>query len=1159
MLLVRDYLDDRRIDRNDDAARKPLVSVILPTFSRYRNGLLKRSVESVLTQTFDDFELIVMDDGSRDGTCDYIAQCRERDSRVVHVRHDENSGGLPALRVNEGIELARGRYVAFQFDDDAWCPEALELLTRTAADREDAAVIVGIARLHYGDTILHLPNKELNLTNLFLRNLIANNSVLVPRRLFDSFGMYDCHLGMRRLCDYDLWLRLVRYVPFLPIGEPVADCYGAQEGSLESTVPNDLDLFRFIHDVPRNHLLTPERWHDYEVDAIEIGPVALRGERRRRFHEEQLVPYYRKVRHRFPLVDCLPARWSDHPLKNAIVAGTENRPDYQGLFQGYDHLASRRGTYKVHHHHPRHLTADGIRADADALLLAGVLEPRDVEIAEVARLEGRPVAYLLDEAIIPGPATSGPSPGTGREADGYRYLAGVLTDADAVWVTDEGLARAARSYNRRTVPHAACLPPRWLPERPARREPGRPLIIGYTGGRPAEEIGFLANALTEVADEFGAAIRLVAWGDWPDAPPWSGVAVESAPEPSGYFERLARLRDSGFDILLAPRPVAPRRRDRPAVEPYHEAAVAGAVGLFSDVAAYAALPGDETCLKAANTAAAWTEALRRAITMPAVERERMRAAGLTHVRETATVAARIDGYEAAWGATEFHRLTRHQRGRDGRPRVAYVFHSPHVAGEEIQLWRRLKLMPAYGVEPLAILPAWARYDEVTHAVREELAALGAGLEFAEYMVFTELVTPRQYDNRAELEAMTVLLRDWGPALVHSTTFIPAVGRACRELCIPHVASLDAVDDRLTPDPAGYRRHCDLLQSDSLWYARRWGKLLGADHFCARNLVPERFFELGRRRMATDGAAGAPPDRPLRVVALGSFQPRKGQLAAVAAVGALRRERIPVKLEVYGDSHFAPDYFRACRERVAEDQAEAVVRFREFDPDVAAMLEEADILLCSSSYESFPTSISEAMAAGVLVVSTPAGGIPELIVDGVSGVLCGGFGDEEILEGLRRAVRMTATERSRMTAEARRVALTEFHPRRTANDLFAAYGQATRVRLVGAVAKRRRLERVASPSGGAAPVAATAPPPRTAWRRRPVGPLYWARRLARNFDARVLRLLNVTLPIETTSGQPVTGPAACPLKGPHRLVHAYCGLRRSVRTIDNTFARLAQRS
>ena len=81
MLFVRDYLGDQSIQRRQDAPSDPIVSVILPTYSRNQNGLLKRAIDSILSQTFTNFELIVMDDGSRDGSSDLIGEYLARQSR----------------------------------------------------------------------------------------------------------------------------------------------------------------------------------------------------------------------------------------------------------------------------------------------------------------------------------------------------------------------------------------------------------------------------------------------------------------------------------------------------------------------------------------------------------------------------------------------------------------------------------------------------------------------------------------------------------------------------------------------------------------------------------------------------------------------------------------------------------------------------------------------------------------------------------------------------------------------------------------------------------------------------------------------------------------------------------------------------------------------
>ena len=347
-----------------------------------------------------DFELIVMDDGTRDGSSDFIARCREGDSRVVHVRHERNSG-LPALRVNEGITLARGRYVAFQFDDDEWRPDALDILTAAADRHGGSAVVVGSALWHRRDGTFRLPHIEPTLANLTRGNCIANNCVLVPRGLFDRHGMYDCHIAMRRLCDYDLWLRLVERVPFVILEEVVSEVHSEQEGSLELTVTNDVPLFRYLRDIPRDHLLTPDRWRDYEVDSLQIGGIALRGEHRRRFYEDQIVPYYLRMRHHFPAVERFPARGPDCSPRDVTSFSEDRFSRPVLLMRGLDALSAHRGAFKIHHQHPLDVDLQSIRSFTDAILLDRLRGPAAEGIARAARESGQPVAYLLPDDDSP--------------------------------------------------------------------------------------------------------------------------------------------------------------------------------------------------------------------------------------------------------------------------------------------------------------------------------------------------------------------------------------------------------------------------------------------------------------------------------------------------------------------------------------------------------------------------------------------------------------------------------------------------------------------------------------------------------------------------------------------------------------------------------------
>ncbi|GAA0241172.1 glycosyltransferase family 2 protein [Haladaptatus pallidirubidus] len=109
----------------------PTVSVIVPTYNRAHS--LPRTVESVLSQTLEDLELIIVDDASADNTAEVVASYD--DDRIRFFKHEENQGASAAR--NTGIEHAEGKYMAFLDSDDVWLPTKLEKQVLTLEMRSD--------------------------------------------------------------------------------------------------------------------------------------------------------------------------------------------------------------------------------------------------------------------------------------------------------------------------------------------------------------------------------------------------------------------------------------------------------------------------------------------------------------------------------------------------------------------------------------------------------------------------------------------------------------------------------------------------------------------------------------------------------------------------------------------------------------------------------------------------------------------------------------------------------------------------------------------------------------------------------------------------------------------------------------------------------------
>jgi glycosyltransferase involved in cell wall biosynthesis len=183
----------------------PQVSVVIPVFNR--PGAVRRAIESVLAQTRQDFEIIVVDDASTDGTPAAVTAIG--DPRVRVVRHERNLGGSAAR--NTGIRSGSAPFVAFLDSDDEWMPDKLarqlEVFERSASTL--ALVYTGCVRVFAnGDVIRFIPRHDPNLTrSLLTENVIGETSLgMVRRSALEAIGGFDENLPSCQ--DLDLWLRL---------------------------------------------------------------------------------------------------------------------------------------------------------------------------------------------------------------------------------------------------------------------------------------------------------------------------------------------------------------------------------------------------------------------------------------------------------------------------------------------------------------------------------------------------------------------------------------------------------------------------------------------------------------------------------------------------------------------------------------------------------------------------------------------------------------------------------------------------------------------------------------------------------------------------------------------------------------------------------------
>ena len=262
---VKEFIKGEVISTSSKLIDNPKISIVLPTYCRGDNGLLVRSISSVLNQSFKEFELIIVDDGSKDSTREVVGKFLKNDNRIVYIRNEENST-LPALRVNQGLLHARGRYIAYQFDDDRWYEDALETLYNEIIKYKELVLVYGKAK--YIDTI---NNREGILGRTFNNqifdrgNIIPNNAVLHSKELLYLYGTYDCSKYMRRLNDWELWRRWSKKIPMIYINKVISIVEARREGSL--AVNYSLDLLRAKEEKEHIYqLLSLDNIEEYDID-----------------------------------------------------------------------------------------------------------------------------------------------------------------------------------------------------------------------------------------------------------------------------------------------------------------------------------------------------------------------------------------------------------------------------------------------------------------------------------------------------------------------------------------------------------------------------------------------------------------------------------------------------------------------------------------------------------------------------------------------------------------------------------------------------------------------------------------------------------------------------------------------------------------------------
>jgi glycosyltransferase involved in cell wall biosynthesis len=1005
-----DYSRDLTIDRRADAPETPTVTIILPTYAR-ADGMLGRAIDSVLSQSYGDFELIVVDDGSRDGTADLLSGYRRADPRVIVHRYRLNSG-LPALRVDQAAMAARGRLIGYQFDDDVWTPESLAVRVEALKDHDGPAIVYGIAEIE-----IPVPGKPaitrrlggpFSYGRLVGGNFIANNSVLHPAALFEIAGMYDPHVLIRRFSDYDLWLRFGAVADFIFVDAVVSEVHANQPNSLGRSLPHDYTLTRRYLASERNEALKPGAIRSYDMTGTTQLRQIFSDSEIDQIRRQTIIPFLTTQHDYARTEDLLPAMISRRAPKTLLVAKPDFSTSVDVTIHNFTGLEDC--PYRDFFVPEGDLGAVDWNSADTVVMYRTITETMTFLLRELK--EHKSFVYLMDDNMLRfdevGPEHEFLGPGGPTRVE----IESQIREAHACIGYSDQIIADMRALNPHVLRLDTNIPMRFLEPRPYRRR-ARLRIAVLSGPVRRDIMRELWPALVAFVQTAPDAVEFHFWGLNPSEFEPLPCSVEWQPFTHAYDLYRTRLLNTAFDIMLVPLDDQLLASQSKSPVKLLESVCCGAICIFTDTPPYRNLP-DEICLKTPDTIAGWQAALERARALGPGGRTAMLERARTFTQERYATERQLADFTASLDAVDLHR-------RLGRRSIAYVFHEAALGGATLHLLRHAQLARSMGFELVGVIPSdddpWGFTDRWNKASGG--APLVKGRWRSGYALSGDLKTgdgahrvPDATD-RKDGETLAALLEPHHAGLVHAATWNPTAAFLGGSLKVPVVFSLHQF---FPTEPGAAQGVAHAIHCSSRRYACDWEE---ATQRSVRRIVcpvESVYFDSFPSNLLRNRREGM----KLRLLISGTLQPRKNQLEAIRAIGLLIQQGYDATLDLIGYDKIVPNYPDACRQEILSLGLQDRVTIHGFTDTPERFYQgRCQILLMASNDESMPQTVLQAMAAGLLVVTTDTGGVGEIIRHRYGGIVAKGTDAAALTEAIRLAASLSRDQAEEILQRAHR--------------------------------------------------------------------------------------------------------------------------------------------
>jgi len=301
----------------------------------------------------------------------------------------------------------------------------------------------------------------------------------------------------------------------------------------------------------------------------------------------------------------------------------------------------------------------------------------------------------------------------------------------------------------------------------------------------------------------------------------------------------------------------------------------------------------------------------------------------------------------------------------------FLDYGKSLGGAGYVLLRQATLMKRRGYKTVVFFSDYMG-KQLSNEYEEVCSDIGIFYQWATYQISSQ---PEDIDLVCidrNYEALRDVILFYKPNILHSVQLNPCVELISRELKIPHIMNIYS----LLPEFFSIA-YMDIFPHyhlcDSWYYAQKWKYFLHTDSMCIRNAAERK---VNKEKQFSK--------KVTRYICVGAVYKEKNQLMVIKAFHKALCYGISGNLTICG--YMEGSYGEECRRYVADHGLEDYVFLKGFCKDLDNEYEKSDVLICGSTRESYPNVISEAMSHGLIIISTPVGGVPEVICDGENGYL-----------------------------------------------------------------------------------------------------------------------------------------------------------------------------